>query len=427
MTIEDGSSDDEFDSVNSSRIARAAAVGGGGSSSGGATPNSAHHNAHSNAGSSGDNSGQQAGGLSPGEESAFEIWLHKSVNQPLLSVLPEWVAPNAISVANTLLCWSTFAMGYTAYKYEHAYPALSMWLRLVMSVAVFVSIILDCLDGMQARKTGRTSKLGEVLDHSFDSANVPLLACAVILTVWPDQWTVLISIIGGAMIYNAQLVIYRHHHVFVLPPLTGPAAQAMASGALFLFAFGFRVFNRHSYGVQLFVMVFAILGNIAQFQNNSFYTKHLLRTPGTIWPHVRFTCVMLLHGLLLPLGYLTQVEYLLSAVCLAYRANGKYVLDTLQNFKPFSASFTKEMVRRDDQGWRWECVVFILGLIVVGGLFGRGAKVVDGSLPHEATSVTGIPLLTDSLFHVLLYAFMAMCVGTNLWDLKRAMPALTTK
>lgn len=229
------------------------------------------------------------------------------------------------------------------------------------------------------------------------------------------------------MIYNAQLVIYRHHHVFVLPPLTGPAAQALASAALFAFAFFFRVLNRHSYGVQLFVMVFAILGNIAQFQNNSFYTKHLLRTPGTIWPHVRFTCVMLLHGLLLPLGYLSQVEYLLSAVCLAYRANGKYVLDTLQNFRPFSATFTKEHVRRDDAGWRWECIAVIVALLVVGATYGTGAKSLDGALPHEATSMTGIPLLTDSLFHGLLYAFMAMCVGSNLWDLKRAMPALTAK
>lgn len=421
VTIEDAS-DDEFDSVSSSSLARAAA---GGSSSGGATPGSAHHNAHSNAGAAAADNG--AGGLHPGEESAFEVWLHKSVNQPLLSVLPEWVAPNAISVANTLLCWSTFAMGYAAYKYEHAFPSLSMWLRLVMSAAVFVSIILDCLDGMQARKTGRTSKLGEVLDHSFDSANVPLLACAVILTVWPDQYTILISIIGGALIYNAQLVIYRHHHVFVLPPLTGPAAQAMASAALFAFAFFFRVFSRHSYGVQLFVMVFAILGNIAQFQNTAFYTKHLLKSQGTIWPHIRFSCVMVLHGALLLMGYLSHVEYLLSAVCLAYRANGKYVLDTLQGFRPFSATFTKEQVRRDDAGWRWECIAWIVALLVVGALYGTGAKAVEGALPHEVTSITGLPLLTDSLFHVLLYGFMAMCVGLNLWDLKRAMPALTAK
>jgi len=42
---------------------------------------------------------------------------------------------------------------------EHVYPYLALILRLIMSFFVFAGIVLDCLDGMQARRTNRCTKV----------------------------------------------------------------------------------------------------------------------------------------------------------------------------------------------------------------------------------------------------------------------------
>lgn len=416
VTVEDADSsdfdlDDEYESAGSGASSHARNVANGsGSSASAAAPSDTDRTS-----------------LSQGEESGFEVWLRHSVNEPILALLPESVSPNSISFANTAACWLAFILSYIAYKYEHVYPVMALSFRVIVAVLVFSSIVMDCLDGMQARKTGRCSKLGEVLDHSLDAANIPLCSCAVIMTIYPDIYTILISLIGGVMVYNAQLVIYRHHHIFVLPPITGPVAQFMVCCFFVTFGVFFRIFDRHSYGVQLVIMVFALVGNVTQAQNSLFYTRRLL-TANCIWPHIRFVVTMCLHGLLLLLGYVTIPEYLLSVIMLAYRLNGRYVLDTLATFRPFSASYTREQIKREDVEWRWECIGSILLLLVLAVTTGTGADGLkgDSSMPHTSSSVTGLPLVTDSLFHLALYAFMVACGVLNVLDLKRALPVLNT-
>lgn len=301
-----------------------------------------------------------------------------------------------------------------------------MSLLLVLSpppppLQIFSGITLDCLDGMQARKTGRTSKLGEVLDHSLDAANVPLVGCSVLITIFPDPLTLVLSAIGGSMIYNAQLVIYRHHHVFVLPPLTGPAAQALLSLSGVAFGVFFYYFDRHSYGARVVVIVFTIVANMASLQNSWFYYKHLTRSFDTscLMPHIRFTVVCFLHGGLVFAGYITEIEYVLSFVMLAYRLNGRYVLDTLLGFRTYSKEYTKDSVAQRDTSWRPECVAIIAVLYAIGFTMGTGAS--------TGGSLTGLPFVTDSLFHAALYFAMAMSVVLNVNDLIKALPTLEQK
>jgi phosphatidylglycerophosphate synthase len=360
---------------------------------------------------------EDRGGLSPGEEGGFDIWLRNNVNQPILSIVPEWVNPNTLSYLNTTVCWVAFFCGFLSYQYEHVYPDACFFSRIIMALCFWASMILDCLDGMQARKTGRCSKLGEVLDHALDSANIPLCSAAMLHLLHPDQWTILISLIGGCTIYNAQLVIYRHAHVFVLPPVTGPVAQAIVGGAIICFAFFFRWTDRHTYGPMVLINLFALGGNITQLQNTGFFGKHLV-SHNAIWPHIRFTVCMVLHGAMLPLGFLSINEYLFSAVLLAYRLNGSYVLDTLLSFRPYTSTHTREHVRREDVGWKNEVVAGLILLLSIGFTLGTG---------DHKDSVTGLPYVNDSLFHVVLYGFLVMCVYLNVSDLKKSLPALEAK
>jgi len=78
------------------------------------------------------------------------------------------------------------------------------------------------------------------------------------MTINPDIYTIILSLVGGGMVYNAQLVIYRHHHVFVLPPLTGPEAQCLVSISLVGFSFFYLNVDRHNYLVEVFIWVFAV-------------------------------------------------------------------------------------------------------------------------------------------------------------------------
>jgi hypothetical protein len=105
VTIEDATDDDDFDLDDADELVVPSA------SSSAAVANGP------------DNTNR--GGLSPGVESQFEVWLRNYVNQPLLDhVVPEWVTPNAISFFNTGVCWTAFLFGYIAYKYgEHTTQA----------------------------------------------------------------------------------------------------------------------------------------------------------------------------------------------------------------------------------------------------------------------------------------------------------------
>jgi len=240
------------------------------------------------------------------------------------------------------------------------------------------------------------------------------------MTLMPDQYTILISLIGAVTIYNAQLVIYRHHHVFVLPPITGPVAQAMVCAAMLVFTLFFRLLDRHAYIPTLIVAVFAIGGNITQAQNTLFFGRRLLAHQ-CVQPHIRFAATMILHGMLLPLGFLSIPEYMSSATLLAFRLNGRYVLDTLATYRPFVGStHTPAHVGREDVGWRNECVAFIVALLVIGFATGRGSA-------DEETTKTATGLLSSGLFHLVHWLFMAACVALNISDLRKKLPQLEAK
>jgi phosphatidylglycerophosphate synthase len=286
---------------------------------------------------------------------------------------------------------------------------------LLFAPQLFCSVSLDYLDGMQARKTGQCSKVGEALDHTLDSANVPLTAACILMLIMPDRYTIAISMVGGSMIYNAQLVIYRHHQVFILPPTTGPLAQAMASWASVPFGILIYLYGRDSWFVWSVINLFPIVGNIAQFQNCLFYGKRLIGgfDHSCLLPHLRFTFVMLLHAGVFLAGYLTAAEYMTTATVLAYRLNGKYVLDSLMRYKPLSASWTKQHIKLEDNDYSVDCLV---GLVMLFGI-----AVNTGREQIQAANQKG----EMTTFHWVFYAATAIATAIQIKSFFDAIPRLT--
>ena len=124
----------------------------------------------------------------------YQRWLWNFI----LSVLPHSLAPNTMTAIATIACLASFLLAATMND-----SAVAM---VVAALLILVYLTLDNLDGAHARKIGRSSHLGEFLDHWLDTLNngfvilgaclaaglPPLLALAVLscgtLAFFSVQW-----------------------------------------------------------------------------------------------------------------------------------------------------------------------------------------------------------------------------------------------
>ena len=99
----------------------------------------------------------------------------------LVKVFPHWVAPNTITISGLAVNFiaSVLLFFYCPTATENA-PA---WVYTVNAVGLFVYQSLDAIDGMQARRTGSASPLGELFDHGCDSVSLMFVSLAVSMTL----------------------------------------------------------------------------------------------------------------------------------------------------------------------------------------------------------------------------------------------------
>jgi phosphatidylglycerophosphate synthase len=132
------------------------------------------------------------------QSSLFKPYYQRWLWDRILNALPRSLSPNAMTVIGTLCCAASFAIAATQ---KHKPLAL-----LVAAFLIIAYLSLDNLDGAQARRLGRSSRLGEFLDHWLDTLNngfvfggaclaaelPPLLTLAVIcsgtLAFFAVQW-----------------------------------------------------------------------------------------------------------------------------------------------------------------------------------------------------------------------------------------------
>lgn len=250
----------------------------------------------------------------------IEPWVIDNVCKPMLRWLPESVSPNGISLLAFCFAWVTFALAAWAPYLE---PAGAFAARVGAGLCLFATMVLDCLDGMQARKTGRTSKLGEFLDHWLDAISVPLTGAGFILTLGLDPVTTGLGLLGTGMIYNAQLVLYHQSGRFVHGPTSGGDGQVMLAGVYVLVATFLFIFPRELYWVGLVVTGIGWGIILMQAQVLTFYYRLLRRH---VWPHLVFTGLGLGFCVLYWVGFMTTMECILVLTFLSFRINGSYVL-----------------------------------------------------------------------------------------------------
>lgn len=260
-------------------------------------------------------------------QSAFERLLHVHVNEPLLSLIPLWVDPNSISYVNGLTSWLLLLVCYVGHLVEGASPLAALLLRLLSCLLIFATIVLDCLDGLQARRTKRTSNLGEVLDHSLDAANAVIMCGSMMFTLDSDVFNTLLSLLFTGIIYNAQLVLFRHAGTMVIPPISGPDAQMLTAAAQLFFALFFFFVPRSS-STSLLVVLFLSVANLSQFSNIFFFWRHLRYSFGQdmTGAHLRYVFQVVFFSFLCLFGLISKWQFVLCGILLSYRLNGQYLV-----------------------------------------------------------------------------------------------------
>ncbi|MBI4819857.1 MAG: CDP-alcohol phosphatidyltransferase family protein [Deltaproteobacteria bacterium] len=269
------------------------------------------------------------------KRAGLEGWVLEHVCQPLLEMTPRSVAPNAITLLNHALAWGVFALAVIAPKLDPVPRALALCLA---GVGTFGTMVLDCLDGMQARRTLRSSKLGELLDHGLDAIHIPLATGGLCFALNLEPWQAAIVLVTSAMVYNAQLVLYHWSKEFVPPPTSGVAAQLGVSlGYVALAALPDWVRAHSAFGPM--VAGACVLATISQLRICGFFYTRLRRHPGAMRGHVSFIVLALAFAAIHLEGLVDRGAFVLLATSLSFRLTGTYVLRTIlgQSFQGFDA------------------------------------------------------------------------------------------
>jgi len=341
------------------------------------------------------------GGFVAEVNSKFEPLIIEKVCEPILARIPESVHPNSISLTNHLVAWTVLLAAIVSSR-------LSGWSALIAltiaGVGLFTSMTMDCLDGMQARRTNRCSKLGEMMDHWLDAIHVPFTSAGLVMALRLDPWGVAAVHVTNAMIYNAQLVLYHHTGKFVHPNTSGVDVQFGTSFGYLGIGLLYFFFSRQLYWVDLLLAVIGGIAVVTQVKLCFFYYKRLKEQ---IFAHLRFVALCCGFVALYLLGAIDAVAFILAISFLSFRITGSYVL--------------RSIVKRPYSGFDWG-VVFWIGAIALA-FFYLGQPLSLGGYHVtwmvEPLSVGGYSFTVKGYFPYLPYLSLFYMAGRNLIDFAR--------
>merc|ERR1712096_383306 len=94
-----------------------------------------------------------------------------------LQFISKKVTPNQITMTNHIFVWALLLSSiYTGHTETNERPLLKAACYIALGTLNFITMMLDCLDGMHARNTNQCSRFGEFLDHWADSVHTPMFA-----------------------------------------------------------------------------------------------------------------------------------------------------------------------------------------------------------------------------------------------------------
>nr|CRZ22099.1 BMA-CEPT-1 [Brugia malayi] len=122
---------------------------------------------------------------------------------------PMWIAPNVITMSGFFINLVTVLI-LACFSYD-AKVAASSWAYFQAALGVFLYQTLDATDGKQARRTGSSSPLGELLDHGCDAMSqvlVTLNVCYAMLLGQERYMVLFVTVLSVVLFYCAHWSTY---------------------------------------------------------------------------------------------------------------------------------------------------------------------------------------------------------------------------
>jgi phosphatidylglycerophosphate synthase len=157
-------------------------------------------------------------------------WLRDPVFVPMVRALPRRLTPNQLTALGHGCVWISATIALLA-------PTRGPRVLLALSLGYAAFNLADTLDGLYARHSGRTSRLGELLDHGLDPISFGLVPLTYGLVMREPAWLILAS---TAMVAYVQFVTFLHGYrvghvvlgeVGVIEALSVAAAMCIAAAA----------------------------------------------------------------------------------------------------------------------------------------------------------------------------------------------------
>lgn len=112
-----------------------------------------------------------------GDEGLMYIYFYNPVASRTVELLPDWLAPNAITLIGFIFSALPFCVlfGFYGTKFENdPENPVPNWFFFLEAFCYFMYRFMDECDGKQARRTGNSSPLGLLFDHGCDSISIGL-------------------------------------------------------------------------------------------------------------------------------------------------------------------------------------------------------------------------------------------------------------
>lgn len=323
--------------------------------------------------------------------SLLEKFIVTKVCDPILDRMPTTLNPNSLTLFNHFVYWACLFFAASA---PHLAPEDALIARILAGVTVFVSMLLDCLDGMHARRTGQTSHVGEVLDHWLDGLNTPLNAAAMALTLQLDAWTSAVIMVSMGMVYIAQLSVWHQTGRFLCPPTSGVDAQCLLSLSFMGFGVYFYAYPLAQFPVQgEWVGLIFGWGCIFTAIKQIFWFAQ--RGPKATVYTLRANLIIFALAVFYPLGIIDGMGAFILLAIASFRVSGSYVLYTVLGRSYGGLDFTLA------------ALIPIIGVLHLAlGPINVASYGLAENLPYAAASLLGALSLYDLLTHFAELRFL---------------------
>eukprot|EP00494_Astrolonche_serrata_P025178 UN25439 len=233
--------------------------------------------------------------------------------------IPRWVHPNQISILCHLLHYVEIGLGF----HSLSLMAGSMErLVTVFTIAIlnYLTMLLDCLDGIHARATNQCSTTGAILDHWFDAGNITFLSIACALVFRLPENVVLFNAPLGSLVFHCQLNYNYRAKQDVL--VTGVESQIALSIAMILYGV-IEYLQLNSIADTLMTIIMIIPPVVVLFEHSKLLPKYTFTML-----YVHLYVISIIGGITLLRMYqiISYYEYFLFVLCIPWHMNGQLAI-----------------------------------------------------------------------------------------------------